>query len=143
MIDFFSKEDGDQIIEAIGKAEMQTSGEIRVHLEVSCNQRTFDNAVSVFNKLGMNRTKLKNGVLIFMVPERKEFTILGDSGINNVVPDGFWADVTTAVQEKFKRDRFVEGICDAITRIGEKLKAHFPYDKDDINELPNDISYGK
>ncbi len=143
MIYFFTKEEGDQIIEAIRQAERNTSGEIRVHLEVACKQRTFEDAITVFNRLGMHQTKLRNGVLFFVVPERKEFSILGDLGIDAKVSDGFWADVSEHVQERFRLGDFVEGICDGVQRIGEKLKTHFPYQKDDINELPDEISYGK
>ena len=143
MVDFFTKEEGDQIISAIRHAELNTSAEIRVHLEEDCNQRTFLNAIDVFEKLGMHKTKLRNGVLLFIVPYRKEFSILGDLGINNKVGEGYWADVCFHVQKRFRTASFAQGICEGIHQIGQKLKIHFPFENDDINELPDEISYGK
>jgi len=142
MIDFFSKEEGDKIIEAIRRAELKTSGEIRVHLEVDSKKRTFENAVEVFNRLGMQQTKFRNGVLFFIVPERKEFCIYGDVGIHNKVPEGFWSEVLGDVQTKFRIGEFAEGICEGVDLIGENLKKHFPSSINDSNELPNEISYG-
>ena len=143
MIDFFSKEEGDKIVEAIRLAELKTSGEIRVHLEVGSHNRTFEDAVEVFHRLGMDQTKDRNGILFFVVPEKKEFCIYGDTGINNKVPDGYWAETTEYVQNRFRSGDFAGGICDGILQVGEKLKIKFPYNKDDVNELPNEISYGK
>jgi uncharacterized membrane protein len=143
MINFFTKEEGDRIVSAIRAAESNTSGEIRVHLEQLCKEKTFREAVTVFERLGMHRTKDRNGVLFFLVPERKEFSILGDKGINDVVPEGFWADVTELVQSHFRTGRYADGVCEGILRIGEKLKNYFPYKRDDVNELPDTISYGK
>lgn len=141
MINFFTKEEGDNIIEAIRKAELMTNGEIRVHLEEGCRQGTFKDAIAIFEKLGMKETKNRNGVLFLIVPERKEFSIYGDVGINNVVPEGFWAEIIEHVQTKFRSGHFADGVCEGIMMVGEKLKEHFPYHKDDENELPNEISY--
>ena len=142
MIDFFTSEEGDRIVEAIRAAELKTSGEIRVHLEVDSRQETFRDAISIFGKLGMNQTKHRNGVLFLLVPERKEFSIYGDVGIHSVVPEGYWAEVIEHVQNKFRKNHFADGVCEGIAMIGEKLKEHFPYTKDEEDELPNEISYG-
>lgn len=142
MIDFFTKEEGDQIIEAIRSAEKNTSGEVRVHLEVNCQKRTFLDAIDVFERLGMHKTKLRNGVLFFIVPERKEFSIIGDAGINEQVPAGYWAEITDHVQFRFREGLYAQGVCEGIHKVGEKLKGLFPYQRDDINELPDEISYG-
>ena len=141
MIDFFTNEEGDKIVDAIRKAELQTSGEIRVHLEENCRQNTFRDAVTIFEKLGMKETKSRNGVLFLIVPERKEFSIYGDVGIHNVVPEGYWAEVIEVVQTHFRNRDFSSGICEGIKMVGEKLKTHFPYQSGDENELPNEISY--
>jgi len=142
MIDFFTKDEGNQIIAAIRRAELNSSGEIRVHLEAKCRGEIVHAAKKTFKRLKMQNTKDKNGVLFFIAPERKEFAVIGDEGINEVVPENFWDDVRDILQENFKQAQFVEGISKGVERIGEKLKAYFPYQEDDENELPDEISYG-
>lgn len=141
MIKFFSKEEESRIIQAIKAAEKNTSGEIRVHIESDCLDKPLVAAVATFEKLGMNKTTARNGVLIFIAPQRREFAIIGDEGINKVVPPGFWQEERNTLATHFKKGAFTEGICLVIGQIGEKLKAHFPYLKEDINELPDEISY--
>lgn len=142
MIQFFTKEEEKQIVGAIQKAEKNTSGEIRVHIEQKPHSKPLVNAVEVFERLGMHKTQARNGVLIYLAPEKREFAILGDKGINEVVPNDFWASERDILLSHFKRKAFAEGICIVIKQVGEKLKAYFPYQSDDINELPDEISYG-
>lgn len=142
MIDFFSKEQGDQIIGAIRQAELNTSGEIRVHIEANCKGEIVHAAQKTFKRLKMQLTKDRNGVLFFIAPERKEFAVIGDEGIDKVVPENFWVDIRDALQQNFKHAQFKEGVIAGIERVGEKLKAYFPYQEDDENELPDEISYG-
>lgn len=142
MIDFFTKDEGNQIIAAIQRAETTSSGEIRVHLEDNCKGNVLNAAKKTFRKLNMHRTERRNGVIIFLAPERKEFAIYGDDGINKVVPENYWQDVRDVLQKHFREGQFTNGIIAAIDLIGEKLRTYFPGVKDDINELPDDISYG-
>lgn len=142
MIDFFTKAQGDQIIAAIQRAERTSSGEIRVHLEDNCKGDVLKAAKRTFRKLNMHQTERRNGVIIFLAPERKEFAIYGDEGINEVVPENYWQDVRDILQKNFREGDFVQGVTQAIDLIGEKLRIYFPGVKDDINELPDDISYG-
>ncbi|MCB0579592.1 MAG: TPM domain-containing protein [Phaeodactylibacter sp.] len=141
MLKFFTPEQEEQIIAAIRSAERNTSGEIRVHLEDNPKRDIMEEAKRVFFRLGMDKTEARNGVLIILAPERKAFAILGDEGINKVVPENFWQEERDIMQECFRRGAFAEGICKAIEQVGEKLKAYFPYQQDDTNELPDDISY--
>lgn len=141
MIPFFSTEQETAVIEAIRAAERQTSGEIRVHIEKNCRGEVLDEAVRVFRKLSMHATAARNGVLIFIAPERREFAIIGDEGINNVVSEGFWNEERDLMLAHFREGQFGEGVCAAIEKVGEKLKAHFPVEADDENELPDEISY--
>lgn len=141
MLKFFKPEEEEQIIEAIRSAEQNTSGEIRVHLEADCEGDIMEETRKVFRRLGMDKTEARNGVLILLAPERREFAILGDEGINKVVPENFWQEERDLMQEHFRNGAFAEGICKAVERAGEKLKAYFPYQQDDTNELPDDISY--
>lgn len=139
---FFSKEEEQQIIKAIRSAELNTSGEIRVHVEHHCHEKALVAAVEVFERLEMHLTKARNGVLIFIAPGRKEFAILGDKGINDLVPKDFWRQERELMGTYFKKGAFTEGIIAVVEQIGEKLKDHFPYESDDVNELPDEISYG-
>lgn len=142
MIHFFSKEEEESIISAIRKAELNTSGEIRVHLEDKLKGPVMDLAVRVFKRLGMHKTKARNGVLILIAPNDRQFAIIGDKGIDGVVPENFWDEEKSLMQEHFKRGAFCEGVCTVISQVGEKLKSNFPYQDDDKNELPDEISYG-
>ena len=142
MIHFFSKEDEQSIITAIREAELNTSGEIRVHLEDKIKGPVLEVAIKLFKRLGMHKTKARNGVLILIAPNDRQFAILGDKGIDAVVPKNFWDEEKSLMQEHFLRGAFCEGVCTVISQIGEKLKSHFPYQSDDENELPDEISYG-
>jgi uncharacterized membrane protein len=121
---------------------LNTSGEIRVHLEDNMKGNVLDVSVRVFKELGMEKTSARNGVLILIAPIEKQFAIIGDEGINAVVPKNFWDEEKNLMQEHFKAGAFCKGVCKVIEQIGEKLKAHFPYQSDDVNELPDEISYG-
>jgi uncharacterized membrane protein len=138
---FFSGKEKDQILAAVRKAETNTSGEIRIHLEYRSRGPVYGYAQKVFQRIGMTKTAQRNGVLIFLATKDKKFAVLGDVGINEKVPEGFWNDVVRIMQEHFKRDQFAEGIAEAALRIGEKLKAYFPYRANDKNELSDHISY--
>lgn len=142
MIDFFTKAQGDEVIAAIRQAELNTSGEIRVHIEAKCKGEIVYAARKTFKRLKMQHTKDRNGVLFFIAPERKEFAVIGDEGIDKMVPENFWEDIRDALQQNFRHAHFKEGIIAGVKRVGEKLKDYFPYQDDDENELPDEISYG-
>ena len=140
--DFLSKDDEAAVVRAIKKAEKNTSGEIRVHIEAHTDENHFKHAAHIFHELGMNKTALRNGVLIYIAVNDHQFVILGDKGINEVVPKDFWNTTKDIMQESFKKGDFKKGIVDGILRAGEELKAHFPHQKDDEDELSNEISKG-
>lgn len=142
-VDHFTKEQQKQIVEAIKQAEHNTSGEIRVHIEKTCKIDVLDRAANVFAMLKMHKTQLRNGVLFYLSVEDRKFAILGDGGINAKVPSDFWDSVKNTVLEQFKMGNQTEGLVQGILMAGEKLKAHFPYQKDDVNELSDEISFGK
>ena len=140
--DFLTVAQEQEIIEAIRVAEKNTSGEIRVHLEKSTQKDTLERAKEVFLFLKMNETALHNGILFYVAVEDKKFAVLGDKGINKVVPTTFWDSVKDIVLEKFKEQNFTEGLTLGILETGSKLKQYFPYQDDDKNELPDIISLG-
>ncbi len=140
---YFTEEDKLQITNAIRVAETNTSGEIRVHIEKHCKEDVLDSAAYIFEKIKMHKTELRNGVLFYVAIEDHKFAILGDVGINQKVPDDFWEEIKSDVFEKFKDAKYAEGLAEGIIKAGEQLKAHFPYQDDDVNELSDEISFGK
>jgi uncharacterized membrane protein len=141
---FFSQAEGDQIVEAIRKAESRTSGEIRVHLENRCGQADpLNRANEVFHFLGMGATERRNGLLIYLAVRDHQFAVYADTGLDDVVSDSFWQEIVAKIAANFREGRFVAGLEAALQTIGDQLKAHFPREDDDINELPNAISFGK
>lgn len=140
---YFTAENKLQIANAIRVAELNTSGEIRIHIEKYCKGDALDQAAYVFGKLEMHKTQLRNGVLFYLAIEDHKFAILGDAGINQKVPGDFWERTKETVLSKFKEGNITEGLTSGILMAGEQLKEHFPYVKGDKNELSNDISFGK
>jgi uncharacterized membrane protein len=138
---FLSEKDEEEIVDAIREAEQKTSGEIRVHIERHTDKDVFDHAVEVFHQLKMDNTKLQNGVLIYLAIDDRNFVILGDKGINDVVPEDFWETTKDLMVSHFKKGNFKQGLIDGILLAGKQLQNHFPWDPDsDVNELPDKIS---
>lgn len=140
---YFTEADKLQITNAIRVAETNTSGEIRVHIENNCMGDVLDRAAYLFEKLEMHKTALRNGVLFYLAVEDRKFAILGDAGINQKVPENFWEGTRDTVLSKLKEGRISQGLAEGIVMAGEQLKTHFPYQKDDVNELSDEISFGK
>jgi uncharacterized membrane protein len=141
--DFFTNEDKAKIVEAIIIAEKDTSGEIRVHLENSVEGDVLDRAAYLFQKLKMHNTDKRNGVLFYLAVKDRKFAIIGDGGINAVTPENFWDGIKDNMLSFFKDEKFTEGLVNGIVMAGKALKEHFPYQSDDINELSDEISFGK
>lgn len=136
-----SKEDEKAIIQAIEEAEKASSGEIRVHLEENCKNDPLDRAALIFAKLKMHKTELRNGVLFYLALKDKRLAILGDIGINSAVPADFWDNIKNAMIPQLAKGNFSSALCTGIQMAGEKLKQFFPYQENDKNELPNEISF--
>ena len=140
---FFTKEQQERILSAIKTAEEETSGEIRVHIETSFTGDVLDRAAWIFKKLGMYKTALRNGVLFYLAVEDKKFAIIGDAGINAKVPEGFWNGIKEVMEKDFREGKFTEGLSAGILMAGDQLRVQFPHKADDINELPDEISFDK
>lgn len=140
--DFLTKEEEQEIVEAIRMAEKNTSGEIRVHLEKTTSLDAYDRALEVFHQLKMHETQLQNGVLIYVAIQDRNFVICGDKGINDLVKDDFWNSTRDVIVSHFKNGNFKQGLIDGITKAGEQLQHYFPYLEGDTNELSNEISKG-
>lgn len=140
---FFTKEQQKIIVQSIANAELNTSGEVKVHIDSKCNGDVLDVAADYFKKLKMHETDLRNGVLFYLSVDDHKFAILGDKGINEKVPHDFWDNIRDTMLNYFKQKQFTEGLRIGIEMAGEKLKTHFPYNKNDNNELSNDLSFEK
>ena len=138
--DFLAILDQQRIVDAIAAAEKLTSGEIRVHVQPKAGEDIRKVAERTFERLGMTRTALRNGVLLFIACEEQRFTILGDQGIHEKVPAGFWDAIAAKLTIRFQQGEFTDGIVDAIHSAGEELRHYFPRATDDVNELANDIN---
>jgi uncharacterized membrane protein len=138
---FFTKEQQAQILDAIKIAEKETSGEIRVHIETSLSGNVLDRASWIFKRIGMLQTEAKNGVLFYLAVRNRKFAIIGDSGINAKVSEGFWDKIKEIMEADFREKRFTEGLARGILMAGDQLKEHFPHMANDINELPDEISF--
>ena len=140
----FTEDEQKAIVEAIKQAELSTSGEIRVHIEKRSKIEVLDRAAFVFKQLAMHKTALRNGVLFYLAYADKKFAIIGDAGINKVVPENFWDEIKNAMLIHFKAENFTLGLTSGIEMAGIALKNYFPYNAEtDINELPDEISFGK
>ena len=140
---FFTKEQQAQILASVREAELETSGEIRVHIETSLKGDVLDRAAWLFKKLGMDKTAERNGVLFYLVVGDRKFAILGDAGINAKVPAGFWDDISELLKKNFSEGKFTEGLSEGILLAGKHLTLHFPHRTDDVNELSDEISFDK
>lgn len=140
---FFSREDEEIIISAIREAELNSSGEIRVHLENRCKIDPVDRAGQLFVALNMAATERRNGVLIYIAALDHRFAIVGDEAIDEKVPADFWESIRDQMRQDFRDGAYVKGVAYAVKSAGDQLKQHFPAQPRDINELPDDISYSE
>lgn len=136
---FIARLDQDRIINAIAAAEKLTSGEIRVHVQPKAGEAIRDVAERTFERIGMTKTALRNGVLLFIASEENRFVILGDQGIDTNVPPEFWKDIADQLANRFRAGEFTDGIVEAIESAGAQLRQYFPRAADDVDELSNEI----
>jgi uncharacterized membrane protein len=143
--EFFTEEEKQQLVEAIQKAEQQTSGEVRIFIESKCRfVDALDRAREIFAGLKMYETELRNATLIYVAVKDKQAAVFGDEGIHQKVGQQYWQDVVEKMLLQFKTQKLVDGICQGIHDLGEALKFYFPYNSDtDKNELPDEIVFGR
>ena len=134
--------DKERIKLAVLSAESQTSGEIRVHIDQSCNGDPLERAVALFQRLGMEATKYRNAALIYLSIKDNKVAIVGDVELNKVVPPHFWDDECDLMISFFKQGKIAEGLCAGVVEVGNELARHFPLTADSLNELPNELSFG-
>jgi uncharacterized membrane protein len=139
--DFFNQLQHDAIVKAIGQAESKMSGEIRVFVTHKQPDDAVAAAQKQFAHLKMDRTKERNGVLIFVAPAARKFAIIGDREVHAKCGDAFWREVADEMSSHFRKGDFTPGIIHAISRAGQLLAAHFPRHPGDTNQLSDDIAH--
>jgi uncharacterized membrane protein len=137
----FNEDEQQQIQRAIEGAEKHSSGEVRVCVEKTCSEDVLHRAVKYFHKLGMYHTRHRNGVLIYLATVDRKFAIIGDKGIDKVVPDNFWDSTKELMLQHFKKGDLVEGLSLGICLAGEQLSKYFPAEESKTNELSDDIAF--
>jgi uncharacterized membrane protein len=141
---FFNPEEMEVIVNAIREAERFTSGEVRVYVESRCSYvDALDRAVEIFTKMDMQKTKERNGVLVYVALKDHQLAVYGDEGIHQKVGFEYWNDEVGKMIRAFNRENYAMGIATCVTDIGNALKHFFPYNKDDKNELPDEIEFGR
>ena len=137
----FNDEEQQRIRKAIEDAEKHTSGQIRVCIEKTCSEDVLDRAAKYFHQLDMHKTKLRNGVLIYLATVDRKFAIIGDAGLNKLVPENFWDDTKEQMLNHFKYGDLVEGIVTGLKIAGEHLQKFFPHESGGNNELSDDVAF--
>jgi uncharacterized membrane protein len=138
---FLNSAESQQLATAIEHAEKRTSGEIKVVLVRHCWADIRDKAARMFKKLNLDKTERRNCVMIMLVLTNREFLIYGDQGIHEKVGQEFWDDVRDLMCDKFREDKFGEGLCEGVREIGKKLAHFFPYQTVDKNEISDEVAY--
>ena len=139
-----NQEEQERVVHAVSVAENMTSGEIRVVVEnvVGDGISPYEKAKSYFEDLEMHKTKLRNGVLLYLAVADHQFAIIGDAGINTRVGADFWENTKETMIAQFRNGDYASGLVAGIRDAGEQLGDYFPRQQDDVNELPNDIHFG-
>lgn len=144
-VDLFSQEEKDLVLAAIQAAECKTSGEVRVYIESKCRfVKPVDRAIEIFQKLNMQSTAQRNAVIVYVAMKDRQLAVYGDQGIHEKVGNEFWNEAVKKMLQQFNSSNYASGIAAVVTEIGKALQEYFPYDaQTDINELPDDIVFGK
>jgi len=137
-----SDDDLAAIARAVAEAEGHTSAEIRVHLDHSCEGDALQQAIKVFERLGMHRTAARNGVLLYISVTNRKLAVIGDKGIHERVGEAYWQGLVAAVRERMRQQQPRDGLIHAIAEVARELARHFPRHPGDTNELPNQVSLG-
>ena len=139
---FLKRLDNDRIVAAILEAENRSRGEIRVHVTNQPAAEVEAAARAQFDKLGMTKTALRNGVLIYVAPRSQKFAVIGDAGIHERCGPTFWTGIAAAMEKDFRAGRFTDGIVKGVKEAGDALARYFPREGQapDVNELPDDVT---
>jgi uncharacterized membrane protein len=138
--EFVDRLDHDRIVAAITAAEAKTSGEIRIFIHRGeLKEDALGYARRKFQKLGVHKTKERNGVLIFVAPRAQKFAVIGDEAVHARCGEKFWQELVDTMRGHFQKENFTDALVHAISETGKLLAAHFPRAAGDKNELPDSI----
>ncbi|HEX8077596.1 MAG TPA: TPM domain-containing protein [Chthoniobacterales bacterium] len=140
---FLKELEHDRITKAIKEAEAKTSGQIRVFLQRGkFEEEALPRAQKKFVQLGMEKTKERNAVLIFVAPRAQKFAVIGDAGVHQKCGEKFWQELVEKMRRHFLREDFTDALVEAIESTGKLLARHFPKTAGSTNELPDEIVEG-
>ncbi len=96
-----------------------------------------EGAITAFFSEQLYKTEKENGVLLYISVFEQKVWILGDAGINAVIPSDYWDNIVEKLVGEIKAGNRCDGICRAIETIGDTLRDFFPAERDDVDELHN------
>lgn len=132
--------DLDTVEAAIRAAELRTAAEIRVAIARSWFWGDIRAAAErAFQRLGVSRTRARNGVLIFVAPWRRKLAVIGDAGVQAKVAPDLWATVIDRMAADFRRGDRTAGIVAAVALLANELAQAFPPSPGDVNELTDSV----
>lgn len=140
---YIGEQDLTDIKQAILNAELDTSAEFRVHIEETCPGDVLRRASDVFLELGMHKTSRRNAVLFYVALKNRKFAIIPDYGILEKDTEHFWENLKMEMLDYFRENNFSDGLIHGLGRAADFLRRVFPYQRDDVNELPDDVSFGE
>jgi len=141
--EFLSKIDHDRIVNAIREAEAKTSGEIRVFVQRGkLDVDPLPVAQKKFHRLGMDKTRDRNAVLVFVAPRARKFAVIGDQAIHQKCGEVFWQSLVNEMRKHFGSEKFTEALIHGIAHTGTALATYFPRRSTSSNELPDDVIEG-
>ena len=123
---FLNAVDRDKILSAIAKAEKRTTGEIFVFVSHKNVADALAEATRCFKKFKMDRTALRNDVLIFVAPRSHSFAVVGDIGVHAKCGEDFWNEVVEAMRPRLQHGDFTDALVHGIEKVGSLLADQFP-----------------
>jgi uncharacterized membrane protein len=139
---FFSREEQEQIKRAVAEAESKTSAEIVVRMERNCPGDPLVHCRDLLQTLGITQTKSRTGVILYFSLEDHKVAVFGDVSVDRVMTQQHWDSLCSKLVKGFQEEKPCEAVCDAVRWIGERLSGPLRRPKDDVNELPDDLSSG-
>jgi uncharacterized membrane protein len=143
---YFSEKELEEIQIAAESVEQNTAGEIVLSFrnKKTLIEKLYSNhelAMKDFDVLGVANTKLRTGVLVFILFEEKYYDIIADEGIYSKIPDGTWNDLEVILKEDFRERKFAEGLLILIQKMEKILMEEFPpsADSKDDDEIDREI----
>lgn len=102
-------------------------------------QAVRDRALSLFYELGLHRTRLESGIMIFISLLERKAWILADRGVDRRIDPAAWEGIVSRLTGGLARGEKGEALCRAIDECGAILATYFPSDGANPNELPDDL----